>query len=215
VAADPLADQHREPAVPVGEEAVQVGAGRAGLAGDEQCPQRLLDPLTHALGEHVAVVAVDADGIGQFTALEAAADVELEQDAVALVEPFGGLPHQVLEFGGLERCLDDVGSRRRLEHLVLGGPGAGRLPEALHDFVPGDGKEPGPELGRVAELTHPFEGEQEGLLGGVGRLVGVAADPETEVVEGVGVAVVDAGQGIGVAGCERGRQCGIGGRHDP
>jgi len=59
------------------------------------------------------------------------------------------------------------------------------------------------------ELAEALGRDQERVLGGVGGLVPVAQQAPAEVVQAVGVAVVDRGEGATVAGRRRPHQLGV------
>jgi hypothetical protein len=134
--------------------------------------------------------------------------VEVEQGAVALGQAGGGVPDQLAQVRSLGGLLGTAGGVGQLGHLLLGrdarsGPGPAEGLAARHRVQPGT-----QPLG-VAELAEPLGRDHERVLGGVGRLVPVAQDRPAEVVQPVGVAVVDRGEGAAVAGRRRPHELGV------
>jgi hypothetical protein len=103
VAGDPLADEGREPAVPVLEDAGQVGTVPAAVAGHQQGTQRPLDLVAQAAEEDVGVADLDAHGVGQVLALQPVAQVQVEDGPVPRGQAGCGRPdegHRLLLPGG-------------------------------------------------------------------------------------------------------------------
>jgi hypothetical protein len=123
VAGDPLADEGGEPAVPVGQQAGQVGAVGSAQAGDEEGAEGAFDLVAEAGQEDVGVGGLDADGLAQVGALEAVAEVEVEQGAVAFGQAGGGVPDQLAEVGALGGLL---GAGRGVGRSVMSSSGARR-----------------------------------------------------------------------------------------
>jgi hypothetical protein len=145
---------------------------------------------------------------GELGAFEAVAEVEVEEGAVAVGEAGGGVPDQLAQVGPLGRLLGAGGGVGQVGHLLLGGL-AGAGPDPAEGLAAGDRVQPGAEALGVAELAEALGRDQERVLGGVGGLVPVAQQAPAEVVQAVGVAVVDRGEGATVAGRRRPHQLGV------
>ena len=147
VAGNALAGEHREGAVPVGQDHLEPGAVGLALAGDEQGTDGAGDPLAHAAGDHGDLPRGHARGLGQLGALEAVAHVQLQQDAVAVVEALGGVPQEAAHLrrgcGGGRGIGREVVVGGAGHHRVLGGHGLGAGPSVAGALVAGDGVQPG------------------------------------------------------------------------
>ena len=154
------------------------------------------------------MAGLDAHGLAELGAFEAVAEVEVEQGAVALGQAGGGVPDQLAQVGPLGRLRGTGGGVGQVGHLLLGGD-AGAGPDPAEGLAAGDRVQPGAQPLGVAELAEALGRDQERVLGGVGGLVPVAQQPPAEVVQPVGVAVVDRGEGVAVAGGRRPHQLGV------
>jgi hypothetical protein len=152
VAGDPLADQRGEAAVPVGQHAGQVGAVVAAQAGHQQRPQGAFDLVAEAGEEDVDVGRLDADCLAEVGALEAVAEVEVEQGAVAFGQAGGGVPDQVAEVGLVGGLLGAGGGVGQVGHVLLGSD-ARSGPDPAEGLAAGDRVQPGAQALRVAELA--------------------------------------------------------------
>jgi hypothetical protein len=208
VPGDPFADEGGEAAVPAGQDLGEVRAVLAAQAGDQERPEGAFDLVTEAAEEDVGVAGLDAHGLAELGALEAVAQVQVEQGAVALGQAGGGVPDQLAQVRPLGRLLGAAGGIGQLGHLLLGrdaGPG----PDPAQGLAARHRVQPGTQPLRVAELAEALGRDHERVLGGVGGLVPVAQQPPAEVVQPVGVAVVDRGEGAAVAGRRRPHQLGV------
>ena len=86
-----------------------------------------------------------------------------------------------------------------VEHLVAHGRHARPLARTPDCLTACDRAQPRLEQVRIAEAADAGGRNDEGVLGGVGRFVAVAQDRSAQVVDRVGVAVVDGGEGVGLA----------------
>jgi hypothetical protein len=154
------------------------------------------------------VAGFDAHGLGELGAFEAVAQVQVEQGAVAVGKAGGGVPDQLAQVGPLGRLLRAGGGVGQVGHLLLGSL-AGAGPDPAEGLAAGDRVQPGAEPLGVAELAEALGRDHERVLGGVGGLVPVAQQPPAEVVQAVGVAVVDCGEGAAVAGRRRPHQLSV------
>ena len=151
---------------------------------------------------------LDADGLAQVGALEAVAEVEVQEGAVAFGQAGGGAPDQLAEVGALGGLLGTGGGVGQVGHVLLGGETRSG-PGPAEGLAAGDRVQPGAESLRVAELAEALGRDQERVLGGVGRLVAVAQHRPAEIMQAVGVAVVDRGEGAAVAGRRRPHELGV------
>ncbi len=200
VPGDPLADQRRELAVPVAEDAVQVATRVPRGPGDQERTDRPLDLVTQPAESHVGVVGAHAHGLAELGTLEALAQVQVEHRAVALVEPGGGVPHQGLEGLLLSHGLGPDCLVREVEQVVLPAVGGARARlQPSQALAPDDAVEPGTQAIGVAQLAQPFRGGHEGVRDRVHRVLALAQHRVGEVVQPVGVLVVDLGERVAVA----------------
>jgi hypothetical protein len=173
--------------------------------------QGAIDLVAEAAEEHVGVAGLHAHGLGQLGALQAVAQVEVEQGAVALGQAGGGVPDELAQVGppgrlaGAGRGVGRVG-RLRLGRGACPGPGPAEGLAARRRVQPGS------QPLRVAELAEAPGRGHERVLGGAGRLLPVAHHRPAEVVQPVGVAVVDRGEGAAVAGRRRPHEAGVAAR---
>ena len=191
VARDALAPQRRELAVPTLEQAVEPGAVGPAPLGDQVSTQGAFHLVAQARHQHVGVVGRRAQRLAQGRAFETLAQVQVEGGPVAGGEPGGSRPHQLAQLLGLDHLVGPVAGRRHLE--LLGGNGALLAPPMAEGFVAGDGEQPRAQTGRVTQLVELAVRGDEGVVGRVGGLVAVAQDRPAEVVQPVGVPVIDAG----------------------
>ena len=110
VAADPLARQHGHPAVPVVEQHVELRASPAPGAGHEQDAERLLQLAAGARRQGVRLVPRHAEHGRQVGAVQVVPEVELDDLALARVQPVEGGPDEPAQFGPL-RAVIGVGRR--------------------------------------------------------------------------------------------------------
>jgi len=110
-----------------------------------------------------------AEHVGQFLAIDAVAQVQVQDVSVAVFETVGGGTHQSL---GVERRI----GRRHLERLFDFVTNLDPLSATQHGeaSAAGDGVEPGPQLVGVAQLTEPLSADQERVLGDVSG-IGIVA----------------------------------------
>ncbi len=93
----------------------------------------------------------------------------------------------------------------------VGGFLAAALPLVSQRLVSGDGVEPGAQLVGVAQLRQFRRRRAEGVLNAVGGGVAVAQHADAEVVQPVGVPVVDRGERRAVTGRGGRREISVGG----
>src|SRR4029453_12796882 len=105
VGGDPLGDQGGEAAVPPGQDGGQVGTVVATQPGDQEGAEGALDLAAEAAEEDVGVAGLHAHGLAQLGAVEAVAEVEVEQGPVALGQAGGGVPDQLAQVRALGRLL--------------------------------------------------------------------------------------------------------------
>jgi hypothetical protein len=154
------------------------------------------------------VAGLHADGLAQLGAFQTVAEVQVEQGAVAFGQAGGGVPDQLTQVGLLGGLLGAGRGVGQVGHLLLGSD-AGSGPDAAEGLAAGHRVQPGAQPLGVAELAEALGRDHERILGGVGRLLGVAQHRPAEVVQAVGVAVVDRGEGAAVAGRRRPHELGV------
>jgi hypothetical protein len=121
------------------------------------------------------------------------AHVQLQKCSVTLIEAIGGAPHQIAEFFALECLLGAVAVSGRFGDVVQAHLTASPAC-SLEAIVSSDGVEPGLDLLRFTQHGQLLGGDNEGLLGGVRRFGRVPEHRVAEVVEPIGIAVVEGGK---------------------
>ncbi len=150
----------------------------------------------------------DAHRLAEVRAVEALPHVQVEQRSVPFGQTGGRAPHELAQRHLLGRPGRTGIGVRHVLHLVEHDPAAG--PDRPQRHAARDGVEPGPEPLGVVQLREPLGDEDEGVLHGVRGFVAVAQDGMAEVVQPVGVAVVDRRERLPVAGQHTGDQLGVG-----
>src|SRR5512132_895122 len=207
----------REPD-PLQDPTPQMGRGRHRGNGGQQGEgvavegtQGASDLVAEAAEEHLGVAGLHAHGLGQFGALQAVAQVEVEQGAVAFGQAGGGVPDELAQVGPPGRLAGAGRGVGRVGHLRLW-RGARPGPGPAEGLGARRRVQPGTQPLRVAELAEALGRGHERVLAGVGRLLPVAQHRPAEVVQPVGVAVVDGGEGAAVAGRGRPHELGVAAR---
>ncbi|CAD5960157.1 protein of unknown function [Streptomyces sp. KY75] len=170
VAGYALAPQGRGHLVPVGDQVVQGGAaGFGGEGPDDRAPdvELVLDPLDAYGG----VLGREAEGVRQLGPGELPRRLQppqREHIALRLVEPagrLGGLAPLAGELQAQDGQVDEVGGRvGRLVGLLQRGGAVAEDGPAGADLVHGDGHQPGPEPGGIAQRGEAGERAEHGLL---------------------------------------------------
>ncbi len=198
VAGDPLADQHRELAVPRLQDLGQLGTLLAPGASDAQGAEAALRAVAHAMQQAVALLGRHTERVGEIGALQPLADRELEHQLVARIEPTRGVPDELGELlvlgtrtvATLVRRGAQVSTRLR----EVGGDDAAALLGAPVDLVAHDREQPWLQTRRIAQLVEPFGRDDEHVLDDVGGVVPVAEHRRRRVVQRIREAVVDGGE---------------------
>ncbi len=186
---DPLAEQHREPAVPASQDPVQFSAGVPAGAGHQQDAERGLEMCPRPRGHGVGLVARDAERVGQVGPVQLVTQVQLDDLPLAGGEPGQRRPHHLtalrhFQIGpGIGRL---IGHPRRL--VERGGAAGGTEPVAA--LVAGHRVQPGPEPVVIAERGQLRGGDDERVLDGVGRVGGLGEQGPAVGIQARRVAVV-------------------------
>ena len=179
------------PSQPV-EDRGQLGApfaGAAHAARDQQCAKRTFDGLTQPVHHLGGVGGADSEGIGEVGAVQAVAVRQLENRAVAVGQPAGGLGNQIGEFGAGGQGIWARLMRHSVRQFVRN-YFAATFPDAAQRFITGDRIQPRAQFVRLLQLRQPGRRGAERVLDAIGGAVAVPQHSHTEVMEPVGVAVI-------------------------
>ena len=191
VTADPLAGQHRQPAVPAVEQQVELRASPATGAGHQQGAERLLQLATGARRQGVRLVPRHAEHGREIGALQVVPEAKLDDLALTRVQAVEGGPDQPAQFGPLGA---GAGIGRRVGHL--GGLIKAcllRRAQPAVTIVAGYRVEPGPQLARLTQAAEPGGGDDERVLDRVGGVFRLAKHPAGVTVQGLRVLVIGVG----------------------
>jgi hypothetical protein len=154
------------------------------------------------------VAGAHAHRLAEVRAVQALPHVQVEQRSVPFGQSGRSAPDELAQRHLLGRAVRPGIGVRHVLHLVEHDPAAG--PDHPQRHAARDGVEPGPEPLGVVQLREPLGDEDEGVLHGVRGFVAVAQDGVAEVVQPVGVAVVDRRERLPVASQHTGDQLGVG-----
>ena len=216
-----FARQDGEVAIPAVKCGGQLGARvavRSYVAGYQQRSEGTFDGLAEPEDHGVRVGQGYAQGVGQFRPVQSVAIGELQQFPVTVGESAGRRGDQHGQFAvpghrvgpWLVRC--PIGK-------VVGNLFAVTVTEAAHRLVAGDRVQPRAELVGLAERRQARRRDTEHVLHAVGGGFAVPYQSQGEVVQAVGVAVIDAGQRLTITPRSGAGQFGVAGvvptRHRP
>ena len=195
MAADPLARQRGQPAVPAVEQHVELGTGPPPGAGHEQGAELPLQLAAGVRRQAVCLVPRHAEHGREVGALQVVPEVELDDLALSRVQPVEGGADEPAQFGPLG-APSGAGTRVGRRTGQVGGFVEARLRPAQPavTLVAGHRVEPGPQLARVAQAAEPGGGDDERVLDRVGGVVRITQHPVAVTVQGLGVLVVGVGQ---------------------
>lgn len=155
-----------------------------------QRTQAALDSLAQPEHHGVGVCHGHAESFGEFGSVQPMPIGQLQQFAVTIGEPAGGVGNQPGQLALPGRDIGTPFGRCGVGHSV-GGLFAVAMPKAAHRMVSRDGVQPRPKFVGLAQTAQLCRGDTEGVLHAVGGAVPVSDHPDAIVVEPVAVAVVD------------------------
>jgi len=153
------------------------------------------------------MVSCSLSVIGQFAAVEALHQAQLDDVPLTGIEPLDRIPDELAQFGPFDAAGDvrrfggaGVAARGggQVGHLVERRGGFPRTQPAMA-FVPRDRVQPGPELARVAEAAELGGGDEERILHRVGGIRGFAQQGPAVGVQRHRVPVVGFGDPVRIA----------------
>jgi hypothetical protein len=186
------------------ERAIEEGAMTASVLKHDIGSDRLFNGLLQAVEHDVSVVLRDPEHIRDFGAIQALAQMEVQQGELLRVQPGRGLPNE--RGGRLHVCcflrvskpvyIDDI-ERSLLTFIVFEGERASASGafQAVERGVAGDGEDPALEAGALLQAAERVHRLDERVLRDISRFVAVASHAGEEVVDRVEIACVKLGEG--------------------
>ena len=198
----------RQLPVPAGQHGVQVSAGGAAGARDDQRAERPLQLAARPRQQRVGVVARHPERSGELVAVKLMDQAQLDDIPLARVQPVDGGPDQLLEFGPFRRGTDLGGLGRHVSGLLEAREGL-LGPQPAEAFVARDRIEPGAQLVRIAQIPELGGRDEERILHRVGGIGRFPQDGTAIRVERHGVPVVRLGKPGGVTSHDGGDNLGV------